>query len=249
MRSLLVVVPVLATAAACSPRAVTPPARTFALDSANAPQTGHSDVQMGVSRVGTIWGPELVNGETRVRHAVQPGVVLEADAGLLHVTNDGDGGNRNALTGRLGVMLRPPEWETHDLRVALNLGLGGGHAPEAGNWGALDVGVLLAGSHRWVRPLVGAGGGFSRPFGEKTFVVTEHDEDRTQTTLQLPRNLTANVSAGVELGPTHRTVIIGATMTHFWLQESSIVGEMLEDADENDDLFFALGAAARFSLD
>lgn len=203
-------------------------------------------MQLGVARVGTIWGPELVNGDTRVRHALRDGVVLDAEAGLLHLTNEGNGDNRNAVTGRLGVMLRPPEWETQELRVALTAGIGGGHAPAAGDWGAFDVGVMLAGSHRWVRPVVGAGGGISRPFGDTTFTVTEANGDATM--LRLPKNLTANFAAGVELGPAARTVILGASLTHFWLQEGSVIAPVPED-EEDTDVYFAIGGAARFALD
>lgn len=243
---LLVVVPL----AACTPRAVSPPTRTFALASPNAPRVGGSDVQLGAARIGTIWGPELMGGDTRVRHAVGNSAVLEADAGLLHVTNDGMGGSRTAFTGRVGVMLRPPEWETHEARIAMTLGAGGGYAPAAGSWGAFDLGVVLAGSHRWVRPVVGMGGGLARPFGDTTFDVVEPDEDGgpgTRYTLQLPRNFTAHAAAGVELGPAHRTLTLGASMTHFWLQEPSVLSETEESSDT--DFYVAVGAAMRFALE
>lgn len=248
MRLLVLALPL--AAAACTPRAVSPPTRTFALASPNAPVEGASDVQLGAARIGTIWGPELVGGDTRVRHAVSRGAVIEADAGVLHVLNDGMGGNRNAFTGRLGLMLRPPEWETHDVRIGMTIGAGGGYAPEAGSWGAFDVGVVLAGSHRWVRPVVGAGGGLARPFGDTTFEVVEPGEPGEPGkpyTLQLPRNLTAHAAAGVELGPPDRTVMLGASMTRFWLQEPSILSATEEN--EDDDLYFAVGGAIRFALD
>ena len=248
MRPSVLAASLVAAAAACTPRAVTPPTRTFALDSPNAPAVGHSDVQMGAARIGTIWGPELVNADTRVRHAVRRGVVVEGEAGLLHLLNEGGGDNRNAVTARIGVLLRPPEYETQELRVALSLGAGGGHSPAAGDWGTFDAGVLISGSHRWVRPVVGLGGGVSRPFGDTTFTVTEPDGDPTM--LQLPRNLTGYYTAGIELGPPHRTVILGGSVTHFWLQEPSVLAPApaAEDADDVD-IFFAVGAAARFSLD
>jgi hypothetical protein len=240
-------VAVLALAAACSPRAVTPPGRTLHLDSPNAPAAGQSDAQLGVSRVGTIWGPELVGGEGRIRHAVSPGLVVEGEAGMLHLLNEGSGDSRNALTGRLGLLLRPPEAEDHGARVALMLGVGGGTSRAAGEWASFDANAAIAGTHRWIRPVVTVGGGISRPLGDTTFMVTE--TDGTVTTLQLPRNLTAQASAGLELGPTHRTLVLGATMTHFWLQEDSILAPLPEEPEEESDVFFALGAAARFALD
>ncbi len=225
---------------------MTPPSRTIALESAGAPDVGHDDVQIGVSRIGTIWGPELVAGDTRVRRAVTPGVVVEGEAGIMHLLNEGGGDNRNAITGRVGVLLRPPEYATQELRVALLLGLGGGHAPAAGNWGTFDIGAVLSGSHRWIRPLVGASAGMSRPFSDTTFMVTEANGDTT--TLQLPRNLTAQFTAGLELGHQDKALVLGATMTHFWLAEPRILAPE-PDSIEDRDVFFALGAAARFALD
>ncbi len=234
-----------ASAAACTPRAVTPPSRAFALSSAAAPAPGQRDVALGISRIGTLWGPELAGGDARVRHGVRPGVALEADAGLLHLVNDGDGGARTALTGRLGVLLFPVPAADDEVKVALQLGAGGGHSSTAGSWGTVDLGAVLSGNHRWVRPLVGVGGGMSRPFGARTFTVTTPDGDAY--TLRLPDNVSAHVTAGVELGRPERAVLVGATMTHFWLEESSVVSPPADVVD--DDLFFAIGAAFRFTLD
>ncbi|MCL4228316.1 MAG: hypothetical protein KJZ91_27945 [Myxococcales bacterium] len=245
MRPSVLLLPLLAVVAtaACTPRAVTPPSRTFALSSATPPAPGQSDASLGVSHIGTIWGPELAGGDARVRHAVRPGVVVEADAGLLHLLNNGRGGSRTALAGRLGVLLTPPADEAADVKVALQLGAGGGHSRTAGAWGTFDLGAVLSGTHRWIRPLVGVGGGMSRPVGDRTFTVTMPDGE--STTLRLPDNLSAHVTAGVELGRAERALLLGATMTHFWLEESSIVGR----TDEiDDDLFFAVGAAFRFTL-
>lgn len=246
MRSFAAVL-TLAAAAACSPRAVTPPGRTLHLDSPNAPPVGQSDVQLGVSRVGTLWGPELVGGEARLRHAVSPGVVVEGEGGMLHLLNEGSGENRNALTGRAGLLLRPPEAEDHGARVALMLGLGGGTSRAAGEWATFDANAAIAGTHRWIRPVVTVGGGISRPLGDTTFMVTDSDGD--VTTLQLPKNFSAQASAGLELGPTHRTLVLGATVTHFWRQEDSILSPVTEEPEEDTDVFFALGAAARFAID
>lgn len=237
---------VAATTPACTPRAVTPPARTFAFDSATAPAAGGTDVQLDVARIGTVWGPELVGGNARLRQAVRPGVVVEGELGTLHLLNDGAGGSRNAYTGRAGVLLRPPE--DQELRVALALGVGGGHAPAAGSWTTVDLGGVVSGSHRWFRPVVGADLGYSRPTGDRTFTVTEPDGDAT--TLRLPANLTARVTAGVELGRDDRALLLGVSMIRFLLAEDSVVTPAPDaEAPADDDLYFALGVGARFALD
>src|SRR5947199_197636 len=98
------VLPALACLTACTPRAVTPPARTFAMDSPTVPAIGHGDAQLDLAGVSSALGPSLASGGGHVRRSVAPGVTLEGDAGLLRVTNDGSGPGRDAYTGRLGVL-------------------------------------------------------------------------------------------------------------------------------------------------
>ena len=237
MRPLLV----LATAtAACTPHAVTPGARTFVMDSPLAPEVGHHDAQIDIAGIGQLWGPELVNGNARLRRTVSPGVVLEGEAGILHVTNAGTGGDRNGYTGRVGVLL-----QSEDRRAALAIGAGGGTSLVAGSWGSADIGGMLTGKHAWIRPVLAADIGYSAPFGDQTFTVAE--EDGTQTTLRLPRNIIAKVSLGLELGDRAASMLIGVSMVRFYLSESSVVDSVAEDYE--DDGYLAAGLGIRFALD
>ena len=65
--------PLVVWLGACTPIAVTPPSRTFALDSPSAPAPGRSDVQLDAAGIGEMWGPSLVGGNARLRHTVEPG--------------------------------------------------------------------------------------------------------------------------------------------------------------------------------
>jgi hypothetical protein len=239
MRSLW---PVVVCAGACTPIAVTPPSRTFALDSPGAPAAGHSDVEVDAAAIGQLWGPELVDGNARLRHTVEPGVSVEADAGVLHVSNPGEGGDRNAYTGRLGVLLH-----SHDRHFAFGAGIGGGLSQTAGSWGSADVHGVVSGAHRYIRPILGGGFGYSAPFGHRTFAVREQDS-KYETILRLPRNTIAQVQLGLELGPPDLAVVLGASMLHFWPREDSRVNATT-DPDPRGESFAAVGIGLRIAVD
>jgi hypothetical protein len=224
--------------AACTPHAFTPPARTFVMDTP-ALATGKSDAQFDVSTIGTLWGPDLSSGNGRYRHAIAPDTIVEAEGGILHVNNDGDGGDRNAYTGRLGGI-----WRTEDQRWAATGGLGGGTSAVAGSWYAADLGVMTTGRHKTFRPVLAADVGYSAPFDRgHTFSVNE--PDHTPRELQLPRNITLKMNAGVELGDEVVSVLVGLTFIKFYQLDPSVVGEN----DTDDDLFVAIGAGLRLGLD
>ncbi|MGE0870425.1 MAG: hypothetical protein AB7P03_17815 [Kofleriaceae bacterium] len=222
---------------ACAPRAVTPPSRTFVIDAPVTPPSGSSDIQLDAARIGTILGPKLVAGNARVRHSVTPTLVIEADGGLLHVTNDGSGGDRTAFTGRAGAIVR-----SRDQRFAALVGLGGGTSKVAGMWGAVDAGVAAAGNHRWIRPVLNASVGYSAPFGEQTFTVAQGD---VSAELRLPANMFTSFGAGLELGSRETSFVIGVSMIRFWLLESSVVSETEYDHDG----YLVVGAGVRVQLE
>ncbi len=229
---------------ACTPRAVTPPSRTFVMSSPSAPAVGGTDVQLDAATIGQLWGPELAGGNARLRHTIEPGVSLEADGGVLHVTNDGQGGDRNAYTGRLGVLLH-----SQSRHLAFGAGLGGGTSATAGSWGSADVHAVVSGAHRYIRPMLGVGAGYSAPFGNKTFVVQWNDstDGDSQRTLRLPRNLFAQLHLGVELGPPHAAFILGGSVLRFWLREDSVV-DRGGDAPQLEDGYLAVGVGLRLAF-
>ncbi len=210
MRTLLLV----SLLAACTPIAVTPGARTFTTDSPAAP-AGGTDVQIAAGHTGQIFGPSVGTGGVRLRHTIEPGVIGEVDGGTLRVDNDGDGPNRNAYTGRLGVLL-----QTAGQHAAFGVGVGGGIAPAAGNWTSVDAGVVVGGGYRYLRPVLGGWVGYSAPAGNRTFTVTAGDD---RTTLRLPHDLFATVNLGLEIGPPDCALLVGMTVVQFWLREDSVV--------------------------
>ena len=236
MRPILIV----AVVAACSPRAVTPSARTFVMDSPVGPDLGKSDAQFDVSKVGAMFGPSLTTGNGRLRHAVGPQVMIEGDAGILHVSNAGTGEDRNAYTGRVGAV-----WQSEDHHIAALAGLGGGTSRAAGSWGAGDVGFMIAGHQEHVRPVLETDIGYAAPFdSRKTFRVS--DTDSTSTELRLPRNIVFKVSAGLEMGNADASLLIGLALVKFYRLESSVVNN---DLATDDDTYLAAGIGIRMKID
>lgn len=209
----------------------------------SAPAAGGTDVQLDVATIGQVWGPELVGGNARFRHTLEPGVTIEADGGVLHVTNPGQGGDRNGYTTRLGVMLRDKSG-----RWAFGAGLGGGMSPTAGSWGAADIFGAVSGKHRRARPMLAVGVGYNAPFGDTTFVVHDPDDsEQRETTLRLPRTIMMATHVGLEIGPPEVAFIVGASVLRFLSRETSVVHPMTQDSGE-DEIFIAAGVGLRIAI-
>jgi hypothetical protein len=227
--------------AACTPRAVTPPSRTFVMDTPRL-TTGHRDFQIDVAKIGTIWGPDLTGSNARLRAAVSDSTILEGEGGLLHVNNEGSGGDRNAYTGRLGAI-----WRSEDQRLSAGAGLGGGISKHAGGWAAGDVGVLATGKNPNIRPVIGASFGYSTPLDRsRTFTVA--DADGVDTRLRLPRDLTLAVHVGIELGTEEVSLLAGLSMIKFIPLEDSVLDDGTDEIDE-DETYLAAGLGVRFKID
>lgn len=235
-RRSLLVLPLLA--AACAPAAVTPPSRTLALDS---PLAGGSDVQLEAGRVGgKIFGPTLVTGGGSLRTTVEPGLVVEAEGSLLRVDNEGatTAPRRGGYTGRLGVLL-----VSDDQRAALALGAGAGTSPATGTWAAADVGGMVTGKYRWVRPVLGGSVGYSAPLENRTFVVYD---DHDPVTLQLPRDIYARLDLGLEIGAPGRALLLGISVAQFFLLTPDVVSGDKANMEQTYGMF---GIGTRISLD
>lgn len=242
MRTTLIV-PILALAGACSPVALTPNARAFPFDSPTTPAVGGQDVQADLATAGTVFGPEAVAGDARYRRALSRVVTVEAEGGVLHVTNDGSGPDRNAYTGRVGVIAHPTDDD--DVRTSVSAGLGGGVAPATGAWGSVDVGAAIGGSNRWVRPFVGGDLSYNRVLVSDAFTVRA--TDGTATSLRLPDTVSARATGGLELGPPDRAVVLGFSMARMIGLETDRAAATTDAADP-DEVVFAMGAGFRLGI-
>lgn len=202
--------------------------------------TGNGDLQVDVSKIGTMWGPNLTTGNARMRRAVNAQTIIEGEAGVLHVVNEGSGTDRNAYTGRVGAI-----WRSEEQRLAASAGIGGGTSQAAGSWGSFDLGAMVTGRGQHVRPVLGGDVGYSAAFDRsRTFTVREPDGSATE--LRIPRNIIAKLSVGLEIGDQDASLLIGLALVKFYLLESSVVNDEL--ATDND-VYVAAGFGIRLRID
>jgi len=222
--------------AACTPFAVTPPARTFALDSPSTPAVGHGDVQLDAAGATSgLWGPNASSLGGQLRTAIAPDAAMNASVEQLTV---GDGGD-HAYAGRVGAVLANDD---HD--AALTFGAGGGNAAAAGSWGSVDLGGVVSGTYHWIRPMAAVSVGYGQPFVRRQFTASNDDDP---VVLQLPSNFIFRLDLGLELGPPRYAVIVGLSAVEFVMTEPDVVSGP-GDPNQNQG-FMVAGLATRISLD
>ena len=243
-----------AALAACTPSAYAPPARFTPLDTPTAPTAG-TDVQGEVGRIGSVFGPSLVDGNFRARHAMTDHLVLEGETGMAAVTNEGSvvtssarsttpqdsaSTSRDAYTGRAGVILQGIDG---GVRGALTAGIGGGYSPVAGGWTSVDIGAGFGGTHRWIRPWFNGDLGVNQPVSARPFTVAYGDSE--STTLELTPNLMVRGTVGLELGPIDRAFIVGLSVTRVVADSNGASGSARGDGDDG---FIGIAAGFRARL-
>lgn len=245
-----------AVLAACTPAAYAPPARFTPLDSPSAPTAGGTDVQGEVGRLGTIFGPSLVDGNVRARHAMTDHLVLEGETGMAGVTNEGSvvtesarttigvehpqSTSRDAYTGRAGAILQGIDG---GVRGALTAGIGGGYSPVAGGWTSVDIGAGFGGTYRWIRPWFNGDLGVNQPVSARPFTVAYGDNE--STTLALQPNLMLRGTLGLELGPVDRAFVVGLSVTRVIADSNGASGSARSDGDDG---FVGIAAGFRARL-
>jgi hypothetical protein len=216
--------------AACTPHAFTPSARPMPLSSAKTPAVGEGDIQVDGNASGEVFGPGIHAGNLRYRRGVADNIALTGDAGFIRVSGGSSDENRWAGLGRTGVQLAAES--EGDLDAALFAGIGGGYAPAAGGWVATDVGAMVVGSNKYVRPIFLFDVYAAQPFATEAFAV----EDKM---LRMPRTAGVQGMLGFELGPHKSAVLIGLAVAQLWSAANDV-----QEADSA--TFIGLGGGMRF---
>ncbi|MDB4954435.1 MAG: hypothetical protein JWO36_2004 [Myxococcales bacterium] len=224
-----------------------------------------TDLQIGAGGLGRFYGPHLVDGNVRVRHAMTGSLLVEGETGAMRVVNDGEAGSRNAYTGRGGMMLRTTN--PGGAQAAASIGLGGGWSRVAGTWGSLDIGGSLIGrplfesktfSHSNLsarpveitqhlgRPLLAMDASYNQPFGDHPFLVT--DTDGHATALHLTQNVTVTTTLGLELGDSATSFVIGLSGIYVVAGSNGVI-EAVPDRASADTMFVVASAAIRTAID
>jgi hypothetical protein len=175
--------------AACSYQLVSPPARMVSLESAPAVAPGETVVGARGAGYVSLSTPPVGVGSVGIRRGVQNGLEVEADATWARVRyDDYPDIDRNIFEGRLGAKLaNQAGWG------ALTAGVGGGFAPAAGGFTAVDIGGVISYPSCFAVPFASATVFASFPIGAKQV-------DFRNTDGSLAASDTASTTMGFGLG-------------------------------------------------
>lgn len=240
MRHLVGLSLIVSAAAACTPHAYTPSARPMPLGTAQTPARGESDVQIDGHAQGEVLGPGIFAGNVRYRRGVKDNLAVVGDVGVARVDGDSMGQNPYATTARAGVQVSAPH-SNGDLVAAGFAGAGGGYAPTAGGWASVDVGGVLTGTNRHVRPIFLVDLYASQPIAAKSFMAYEDNYGGADNvrTVMLPRTIGAQALAGFDLGPRDRSFLVGLAVAQLYTFENEV-------QEAKSETFFGLGGGFRF---
>lgn len=209
------------------------------ISTAQAPARGEADVQLDGNVSGEVLGPGIFAGNVRYRRGVSDKVAMTGDVGLMRVDGDNHGQNPYAGTGRVGVQVHGPS--NDDLHAAAFVGAGGGYAPTAGGFASVDVGGVLTGTNRYVRPIFLVDLYASEPIGARSFMATGESYGPPADTdlVKLPRTVGFQGLFGFDLGPRDRSVMLGLAFASLHTYANDV-------QEAKTSTFFGLGGGFRF---
>jgi len=147
----------------CSYVLVSPPARMVNVESAKTAAPGETVVGARGAAYASVFDPGVAVGSVGVRRGVEEGIEVNADATWARAVYDEHSDiNRNIFAARVGgKVANRGGW------AAVTGGVGGGVAPAAGAFTAIDVGGILSYPNCYAVPF-GSGSVFtSLPIGAK----------------------------------------------------------------------------------
>jgi hypothetical protein len=212
----------------------------MAISTAQAPARGEQDVQLDGNASAEAVGVGIYDGNVRYRRGVRDDLAITGDVGVLKVDGDNHDQNPYAGTARVGVQVHGPT-SNGDFHAAAFAGAGGGYSPTAGGFASVDVGGVLTGTNRYVRPIFLVDLYGSEPLGEKTFMASKDNFGGADdlVDVKLPRTIGAQGLVGFDLGPRDRSAVIGLAVATLHSFKNDV-------QEAQSDLFFGLGGGFRF---
>ena len=177
--------------AACSYQLVSPPARMVNMESARTAAPGETVVGVHGGGYAAVFDPSVVAGSAGVKRGVTPNVEVDAEATWARVVYDGFPDiDRNLFAGRVGVKVaNSGGWG------ALTAGGGGGMAPAAGSFAAIDVGGVISYPNCYAVPF-----GNGTLFGSVPFVPKQVDFVKSDGTLAGSDKADPTLGFGLSVG-------------------------------------------------
>jgi len=190
----------------CSYQLVSPPARIVNFESAKTAAPGETVAGLHGAAYSAIFDGGAYVANAAVRRGVAEDLELDADASWAHVDYDGFPDlDRNIYAARVGAKLsNRGGW------AALFGGVGGGYAPAAGGFSALDVGGALSYPNCYLVPFADAFVFGSVPLAAKQ-VDFRNADGTVQATDKAEATYGGGLGAGVEIPLTHDRCRAGLT--------------------------------------
>jgi hypothetical protein len=190
----------------CSYQLVSPPARLINLESAKTAAPGETVAGLHGGSYGSIFDAGVSIANATVRRGVADDLEVDADASWGHVDYDGFPAiDRNVYAARLGAKLsNRGSW------AAVYGGLGGGYAPAAGGFSAVDFGGALSFPNCYVVPFASTTIFGSVPLAAKQ-VDFRNADGTVQATDKADTTYGLGMGAGLEIPLTHDRCRAGLT--------------------------------------
>jgi hypothetical protein len=194
-RPVIAVTGFVVLASACSYRLVSPPARMVTLESARTLAPKETAVAVKGGGQIAMFEPSAAVGTVMVRRGISDKLEVSGEVSYARLWGYADDERIDVepsiYAGRAGIKL------AGNRHLAMAAGVGGGYAPAAGSFGAIDVGGIASYDNCYVVPFGALTGFLSQPLGAKTVDFGSHGTSRASSGYGLA------VSTGVEVPLLH----------------------------------------------
>lgn len=158
----------LVLAMGCSQHLYSPPTQAFALAPVHTLGASDQAVDLDASTHSQIFDPGFDAGSARLRTGIGNNAEVSVE-GMAATVNDGgpSTANRGVYAGRAAVRVDPNRGP-----ISFNAGIGGGFAPAAGSFAAIDGGVSIGYDNCYVVPVAAVSTFVSQPLAARSVDVS-----------------------------------------------------------------------------
>jgi hypothetical protein len=161
----------LLTATGCSQHLYSPPTQAFALAPVHTLGAADQAVDLDASTHSQIFDPGFDAGSARLRTGIGNDSEVSVE-GMAATVDDGgpSTANRSVYAGRAAVRVDPNRGP-----ISFNAGIGGGFAPAAGSFAAIDGGISIGYDNCYIVPVAAVSTFVSQPLAARSVDVSVDD--------------------------------------------------------------------------
>lgn len=171
---------VLVTCAACSQHLYSPPTQAYTLAPVATLAPADKALDVDLSTHSQIFDPGYDQASGRLRYGITPAAELSIEGAAATIEGSIGPSNHEIYSSRAGV-----RWQPGKGPLSLNAGFGGGFAPAAGYFAAIDTGAQIGFDNCYFVPIAAVSTFVSQPLQAKAVAVGETDTG--MTTYSTPR--------------------------------------------------------------